>query len=494
MFFTYLGRELRRRARQAFVIALGLALGIGLTITVTAASAGVRDAQGQVLRSLYGVGTDMTVTQTAARGSGGPQRFSFTGPSAGTTTGTKSATSAHDNLNLAPGSSAIADGTLTEIKGLSGVSGAVGSLTLTDFKVDTTITQKVTQGSSSGGSGAGRPGGAGGGGGPGFGGPAGGNGSFNVETVTGVDTSDLAAGPLSASGVTSGRALAADDASAHVAVVNASYASSNSLTVGSTLTLAGTKFTVVGLLPSSASSDVFIPLPVAQKLSGQTGKVSTIYVTAGNSTEIDAVAASIKAHVSGATVTTSADLAKTVSGSLASTASLADNLGRWLSIAVLAAAFALAALLTVAAVGRRVREFGTLKALGWTSRRVVRQVVGEAMVLGLIGGALGIALGYAGAAAIDAFAPSLTASTAGVTGPTGSGLPGGFGGPGGGSGFAGARPTGTGASVAVHLAAPVALDVLALAVGLAVLGGLVAGAFGGWRASSLRPADALRKV
>ena len=143
---------------------------------------------------------------------------------------------------------------------------------------------------------------------------------------------------------------------------------------------------------------MFIPLSVAQKLSDQAGKVSTIYVTAGNSTEIDAVAASIKAHVSGATVTTSADLAKTVSGSLASTASLADNLGRWLSIAVLVAAFAVAALFTVAAVGRRVREFGTLKALGWTSRRVVRQVVGEAIVLGLIGGVLGIGLGCAGAA------------------------------------------------------------------------------------------------
>jgi putative ABC transport system permease protein len=46
----------------------------------------------------------------------------------------------------------------------------------------------------------------------------------------------------------------------------------------------------------------------------------------------------------------------------------------------------------------------------------------------------------------------------------------------------------------VHLSAPVAVNVLLLAVALAVLGGLIAGGFGGWRASSLRPADALRKV
>jgi putative ABC transport system permease protein len=31
-------------------------------------------------------------------------------------------------------------------------------------------------------------------------------------------------------------------------------------------------------------------------------------------------------------------------------------------------------------------------------------------------------------------------------------------------------------------------------VGLAVTGGLIAGAMGGWRASRMRPADALRSV
>lgn len=90
MFFTYLRRELRRRMRQAVFIGLGLALGIGLVITVTAASAGVKNAQGKVLHALYGVGTDVTVTQPPARGSGAPFRFRVgratgTPPTAGTT-------------------------------------------------------------------------------------------------------------------------------------------------------------------------------------------------------------------------------------------------------------------------------------------------------------------------------------------------------------------------------------------------------------------------
>ena len=64
-FLTYLRRELRRRMRQAIVIALGLALGIGLVITVSAAAEGVSNAQSGVLKGLYGVGTDITVTGQA---------------------------------------------------------------------------------------------------------------------------------------------------------------------------------------------------------------------------------------------------------------------------------------------------------------------------------------------------------------------------------------------------------------------------------------------
>ena len=95
---------------------------------------------------------------------------------------------------------------------------------------------------------------------------------------------------------------------------------------------------------------------------------------------------------------------------MGSAASLADNLGKWLSVAVLAAAFGLAILLTMAAVTRRVREFGTLKALGWRSRRIIGQVLGESIAIGIAGG-WPRRLGYGGAALIDKLAPKLSAST-----------------------------------------------------------------------------------
>ena len=506
MFVTYLRRELRRRLRQAVFIALGLALGIGLVITVTAASAGVSNAQGEVLHSLYGVGTDITVTRapTFGAGDGGPFRFRPGGSAAG-----KAGTRIHIDVLRNRGLGTISATAVTSVSRLRGVAAAAGALTLTDTKLSGVIP--------SFGSGSGFPGGGPGSGGSGGGG-SGTRGSLTPTSfgVAGVDLPHGGLGPLSSGKLTAGRTFTAADTTANRAVVDSNYATQQKLHAGSTVTIAGTSFTIIGVVQEAQASnppDFYIPLPRAQALSGDQGKVNTIYVSAASATGVTAVAAEISKALPGATVTTSASLAGQVSGSLASAASLARNLGRWLAIAVLAAAFGLASLLTMAAVARRVREFGTLKALGWRSRRIVGQVMGEALVTGLIGGAAGVALGFAGAALVSALAPPLSASV-GVT--TGSATPGGarsFGGFGGGGGFGGAPGGGfggtpgggfagrfgrlaadAGQTVAVHLSAPVTLGAVALAVVLAVAGGLIAGSLGGWRAARLRPAAALARV
>jgi ABC-type antimicrobial peptide transport system permease subunit len=103
----------------------------------------------------------------------------------------------------------------------------------------------------------------------------------------------------------------------------------------------------------------------------------------------------------------------------------------------------------------------------------VRQVVGESVVQGAAGGLVGIVLGVTAAAAVSAFGPSLTA-----TSTTGGSL----------LGVDVART----ASREISLSAPVSPTVLVLGLGLALLGGVLAGAAGAFRASRLRPADAMR--
>ena len=405
MFVTYVLRELRRRMRQSVFIALGLALGVGLVITVTAAANGVSAGQRTVLKSLYGVGTDITVTKSPTAGSGGGPRFRFRGGPPG-----GSSTSVSHSILVGGGLGTLKSSAVTTAAGQKDVTAAVGALVLNDLKLSGTFT-------------------------PGSGGAPGGRGSSSSGalgassfSVTGVDPAADSLGPLASGTIISGHAITTAQANQNVAVVDSNYAKAESLKTGSAIKVAGKTFTVADIVRAGqgvTDADVYIPLARAQSLAGMTGEVNTIYVSAASAADIAAVAGEISRALPDATVTTSSDLASQVSGSLSSAATLASNLGKWLAIAVLAAAFGLASILTVSAVSRRVREFGTLKALGWTSRRIIRQVMGEALVIGIAGGAAGAAIGYIGAAIVQAAAPPMTATT----GPAGNAGPGGNAGP-----------------------------------------------------------------
>jgi putative ABC transport system permease protein len=321
-------------------------------------------------------------------------------------------------------------------------------------------------------------------------------------TVDGVDLTRQGLGPLASARLVSGHGFAASDASADVAVVDSGYAAVHRLTAGSAITIEFHQFTVIGLVsqPPASAADAYIPLARAQALArsspaspytGMTSQdmVTNIYVAAASATAIPAVQAEVAGLLPSATVTSSADLASQVSGSLNSAAALAADLGRWLAIGVLIAAFTAASLLTLAAVTRRYREFGTLKALGWPGRRVVAQIMGESLVTGVIGAAAGVAGGFGGAAAVDAIAPRLSVTVANSPGaqppPTLTGNS---------SGMHSGVAADSLRTVAVHMTAPVTLSAITLAIVLALAGALIAGGLGSWRASRLQPAAAMAAV
>ncbi len=501
MFLTYLRRELAGRRRQTLIVAIGMALAIALVMIVNALSGGVRDAQASVLESVYGVGTDITVTQApTGPGEGGPGggRFEF-GAEDGETDDAEGSTTVSDSrLTTGMGTATFDDTALDTALSTEGVADAAAALSLSN----TTFSGELPDFSQLQG-GGGAPGEAGAEAPPTGGADGAGGSAFDVDsfTVLGIDPAASALGPLSSAAVTEGRGLEAADAGADVALLDSAYATTAELAVGDTIDVGGTTMEIVGLVTAdtadaSTGANVYLPLDTAQALAGLEGQVSTVYVQAASSTDITAVQASLEEALPEATVNTQEDLASSVSGSLSSASTLVSSLGLWLSVAVLAAAFLIAVLFTVSGVTRRTREFGTLKAIGWSNRRVVGQVAGESLVQGLIGGALGIVIGLVGIGAITLIQPTLSGSAGSVQAFGGGEAPAaaaeaadrmgltGDGGP-----FAAATTTSD-----IVLTAPVTVSVVLVAVGLAVLGGLVAGAIGGWRASRLRPAEALRSV
>ena len=302
-------------------------------------------------------------------------------------------------------------------------------------------------------------------------------------TIAGVDLKTPGVGVVTSALVTNGRFInASEGGGSHEALLSASYASRQGLKVGSKLDLNGTVFTVVGLVRpplGGQTADVYVGLAQLQVLASQKSNVNVLLVRAADGASVGEVQKQIETLYPRAQVASAQQVADSISGSLVDAASLSKRLGTALAVLAAVAAFLLAVLLTLSSVGKRVRELGTLKALGWTQWQVVRQVIGESLTQGILGGLLGVVLGVVVATAIGAFGPTLTASSS----------------TGGGDGFFGlGAVTARSVTDQVALTAPIAVGVLIAGFLLAVVGGLLAGTAGAFRASRLRPADALRQV
>jgi ABC-type antimicrobial peptide transport system permease subunit len=553
-YLSYVFSELRRRRGRTILTLLGLALGVGLVIAISSLSKGLDEAQSATLDPLAGIGTDLTVTRTAEQDGGGP--FGA-GGSRDVVEANQAVITDLSKLGK-PGTQFVHDFFLpgtqltftqaqaSEIAALDGVAAVSAGLTLQAVHQEGKVPKIVAKIETGGDKieidraikpptaaeqaqiedclkkegvtiipdareGGGETPKAGGGGlnlGPG---PARGKAAFAKclparmqrfrETITtpretlqqvldppqtdiksesytigGVQLGDPTMGLVTAAQVSSGRFLKGG----REALVSGTYAARKSLKVGSKLNLNGTRFTVVGLVNPPLGGqgvDVYLPLAQLQKLSNQKDLVNVVLVRAEDGDSVAAVEKNIQTAYTQAEVASAKDVAGTISGSLVDAASLSRSLGLALSIVAAVAAFLLAALLALSSVGKRVRELGTLKALGWTQRKVVRQVAAESLAQGVLGGVLGVALGVGVALLVGLFGPTLTASS--TTG---------------GGNLLGVEQAARTTSEAISLSAPVGVTILLAGFGLAVLGGLLAGAAGALRAARLRPADALRTV
>ncbi|HUP85309.1 MAG TPA: FtsX-like permease family protein [Acidimicrobiales bacterium] len=593
---TYLAEELRRRFARTLLTAIGLAVGVGLVIGIIGVSAGLDDAQQQVLAPLDSVGTDILVTRvagtTASSAATGTDTTATTAPTvaaapgAGGFFGGRGRNGGLDradadallaeNQNVVtdlaslgePGTQftrdfflsatlvSFPDAAIDEIKGIDGVEQAVGGLMqLAQHQSGTvpkivaslqtggeTVTQTVRPdpmtdverttfqaclaskgvtinpddggGPAVGGAGGGAT--AGGASGRTQAGP-GGNPAFdeclperfrefratftsplrtieqvvnppstditNVSyTAAGVDPATPSQGLVTSEQLTAGRWLKGEDE----VLLNVAYANTKSLAVGDVLPINGKDHAIVGIVRptlTGSTADVYFPLETLQGMAGKQDRVTSVLVKATDADAVDRVAAAIRNAIPGAEVVTTAALADQVTGSLADAQGLTSRLGGVLAAIVLVAAFVIAALLTLSSVAKRVREIGTLRAIGWSKSRVVRQILGETLALGLLGGVLGVGVGVAVAALVPHVAPTLTATSSGIPGLAGSSL----------SGFFG-QATSVAHTTTVTMRAPLSAGTLLVGVAFALVGGVVAGLLGGWRAARLSPSVALRDL
>lgn len=491
-YLRYIAAELRRRKGRTILTALGLAVGVGLVVTVTALSRGLDDAQAEVLEPLTGVGTDMSVSRPVTVEEGDESE----GPQFGVGPGAGLSPSEQRKLERENGGARIGltdvgepgerfhrqdfvtqelsfpEGEAKDVRRLDGVESVAGGLTLNVVEVSGRVPEEAATGGpvlrSAPAPGAGPPEDI----------------QLEQSTVSGIDARAADLALVTRDQVSEGRYLRGGDE--RQALVSVAHAAEQGIEIGDSVEVGGKDFEVVGIADpplGGESSDVYVPLAQLQTLSDREDRINVLRVRAESSDQVAAVAGEIESSFKGSAVTTAADLADRVSGSLVDAQSLSDKLGLALAIVALGAAFLIASLLTLSSVNKRVRELGTLKALGWRQWLVVRQVTGESVVQGLVGGLLGAVIGIGGAALIGALGLSLEASVAAE--PTGLGPP-------------GAGPFGQGAvetgSSTVALDAPVDFGLLLLGIALAVLGGLIAGAVGGSRTARLRPAEALRSV
>ena len=537
-YLTYLHRELRRRLGRTVLTVLGLSVGVSLVVVVSALSSGLDRAQSKILDPLAKVGTDLVVTrpvEVPVAGVGNKSAVVGGLPEA------ELDSLIDENQSLfqtdfsklgAPGSTferelflpatqlTFPDSEIAKIERLDGVDAVAGALSLlavhqkgkvpvieASFATGGTsqnVTQDIAPPTAAEWKAIGDCIAANGGG------PSCLPGRFKrlsavfttprevIKQVLNPPQTDLATEPYTAAGVDTANPELGLITPAQITegqffdklvknrqvILGEGYAKRKGLKISGSLTLSGNNYTIVGFARpplGGQSADVYLPLPQLQELAGRAERVNTLLVRADNASDVPALTKSIQRAFPNASVTSAKDLANSISGSLVSAGTLANRLGFALGALAILAAILIAVLLTLSSVAKRVRELGTLSALGWSRGLIIRQVVVESITTGAVGGFIGAALGAIAAFAVTSSSVTLQAAADTQAGPLTSS-------------FGLGKVLSAEVSEKILLTAPLRPSILLLGIALAIGGGLVAGGAGALRASRLRPADALREL
>jgi putative ABC transport system permease protein len=201
-----------------------------------------------------------------------------------------------------------------------------------------------------------------------------------------------------------GRSLTAEDEGRDVAVLGTSIAAKRSVGVGDTIVLHERNFEVVGVLEptlSTPDTTIVVPFTVGQQLVHEdlpsvirdgvsADQLATAFIVYPAADADDAtVASAIEARFPGVNALTGDAYDASVGSSVGVFNSIIVGIGL-VSLIV----GGLSVINTMAmSVAERTREIGVKRAIGATRRRIIRELMVEAGVIGAIGGILGVAFG-----------------------------------------------------------------------------------------------------
>jgi putative ABC transport system permease protein len=300
-------------------------------------------------------------------------------------------------------------------------------------------------------------------------------------TIEGIPlTSELVGNyPVLNTNITEGRNLQAGDSG--VVVLSENNSKYFGVGVGDSVSILDHAFTVVGIHGITSASDrlvLYMNLSDAQEITNNTGYITSIRVFADNADAVSSVANTISSMHSELTVTTGQErlsqlqaIESTYTEALtnAQASITATETTAFEEIIVVVAATSLIVLFVMLyTVRERTKEIGTLKAIGFSNATVMGQFMLEGIMLSLIAGAVGIAIGVIAAPTISSLLlPSVnlfgTSSSAPLT-----------------------------RAFTLTSTASINLELILIAFAAAVALGAVGSLYPAWRAAKIRPAEAMK--
>ena len=207
----------------------------------------------------------------------------------------------------------------------------------------------------------------------------------SMTNIIGIDSSDLSMDNIA---ITNGTTFS----NANEVIIGKTAAERLNKTIGNTITISNKTFTVTGIYETGNFMDdggIVMSLPSLQNLTGDTGQVSLILVKASNGTDASTLSNTIQQQYPN-------DLS--TSTSLSGNNRMNNGLqvissGAWaVSLLAILIGGIIVIVTMMKAVSERTREIGVLRAIGWTQRRILSMIIGEALVLSLIAIVVGLLL------------------------------------------------------------------------------------------------------